>query len=106
MKQRERRNAANAALRVKVDQIQALRLAIQDEVAQIQARTLTSVRQAQVSDLPNVALLADLSPHFHAQRQAMAKMEQQIVGEVGGTHGASRLSEDEMAALFKPDDIS
>lgn len=109
MKHPERRNATNAVLRAKVDQLQALGQSIQDSVAQIESRTLAAVRGTGVTDLPCAKLSQEMSPLFHAQRQAMAQMETQTLGETRppARHVTSELvSQAELAALLKPDDLS
>lgn len=109
MKHPERRNATNAVLRAKVDQLQALGQSIQEGVAQIESRTLAAVRGTGVTDLPSAALSQEMSPLFQAQRQAMAQMQTQTLGETR-THARSAnsdlVSPAELAALLKPDDLS
>jgi hypothetical protein len=102
----ERRQAANAALRQKIDQIQAGNQTIKSAMDELEVRLIASARQPgswPMSDAQSA--LNQLQALFKSQRGSLLEAQADISGDDDFAHrrpgNAPLISADEMAALMK-----
>lgn len=96
----ERRQAHNARLREKVNQIQSLSQALTDSLGQLETQTLQWVRQHDAVDLPAQELSQALSAPLREMHQALTQLKKQTVGNAEASPARS-LSPEELTALLK-----
>ena len=102
----ERRQAANAALRQKIDQIQAGNQTIKSAMDELEVRLIASARQPgswPMSDAQSA--LNQLQALFKSQKGSLLEAQADITGDDVVAHrrpgNAPLISADEMAALMK-----
>mgnify|MGYP000408531490 CR=1 FL=1 len=100
----DRRQPENAALRAKINRIQAASRQLQETMDQVQAQTVSWARQQKLTDLPNAELAHDLSATFQNQRATLAQIHQDIKGAAARELpqvSAQLVTDEELKALMK-----
>lgn len=100
----DRRQPENAALRAKINRIQAVGLQLQETLHQVQAQTVSWARQQKLTDLPNAELADDLSATLKNQRKALAQIHEDIQGATARElpqRPARLVTDEELNALMK-----
>lgn len=96
----ERRQPAHAALRQKINQIQAGNQTLKTAIDQLEARLIDSARHPGTWPMPETQRdLNRLEKQFQSQAASWVDAQADITGEV--VHNEPLITPDEMAALMK-----